>query len=69
MDNRKFLKVPGEWLELCGFGSKDRVFRVLDVIEGVFPNGTPATFVTVDRDGTRWIVHAEWRNAEFVDSQ
>lgn len=65
MQTGKYLKVPGKWLNSCGLGEKDRIFPVLDVT--AYRNGT-IHMVTVNRDGWSWVVHKEWRNAEFVDS-
>jgi hypothetical protein len=64
IDKTNFLKVPGKWLNACGMGDKDRVFRVLEVVETRIGH-----MVTVEREGRRpWIVHLEARGAEFVQS-
>jgi len=67
MANESYLMVPGKWLDVCGHGSEDRVFPVIRVERG-YLCGNPATFVIVNRDGTAWVVHKEWRNARFVDA-
>lgn len=66
MPNESYLKVPGKWLEACGLGSEDRIFPVVQIDRSVFPNGRPATFVTVYRGTRDWVIHKEWRKAEFV---
>lgn len=58
----KYLIVPADWMEACGFGNQARVFPVLMIERRI------NTFVTVDRDGYKWVVDLKGRSAELVDS-
>lgn len=65
MSEQTHLKVPGQWLDACGYGNVDRTFPIINITKTV-RDGRTFTFVTVNRDGVPWTVHKEVRKAEYV---
>jgi hypothetical protein len=55
-------RVRGAWLKACGYGSEDRVLRVVRT----YRRG-PLVMADLDRDGQEWTIVASWpERGEFV---
>jgi hypothetical protein len=61
----KYLRVPGKWLNSCGYGTVDRVF----VVKRTEDYGFGRIIAIVDRDGYEWTVCTWMRGATFVTEE